>query len=401
MEKDLILKPEYLNEFQCAEHNCADSCYLYREIFLTKSQYEEYKKIEIEGIDFNDIIGKLGKNRTEERYAKVRIRKGLGISIKDYLHMINLELGYEYLPNIYKYSPIYYNVINGVYEEVGNLACPQIVNLLSSKKEGIVLINEKITDMNKSIIYKDLITLGSENLIMKYFWDIRLNSLNILLSEKYNLEEKLLLLEIFYSHLDLLNNRDNINHTVEKMDELLTFVSTRNYEVFFKRLPQNEYLNLDILRHIMDMDIESFKNPLYIEEMKINLNGFLPRTDLIDLRTIYLENKKIYDEDMTGKEYILENYMVNQFLKNAIPYINRGKLKELYNKMVVDFIVLKIILIGNSVYRGRLNEELIARKIVSYTRFKIENPRFLEMIGTFIKMEKYDSIESLALILNN
>lgn len=397
MTEDLILKPSYLEKLKENMENYSS----YEETFITKEQYDAYKKIEIEGIDFKSIVGKLGKNRTNDRYAKLRIRKHLNLSEQEYLRMINQELGYGYLPSTYKFSPIYLNIINGSIEEVGNLASLEIAKLLLFDEEGFNLIHEEPIDLNKSIIYKNIVTLGSNNSLMTYFGEIRMNSLNILLSKEYKIEEKLLLLEVFYSYLDLLNNKEKIDLVPEKIEELMTLFGTRNYEVLFKRLAKNPSLNLEILEYLIDLNMEIFKDDPYRKEMELNLNGFLERGDLKDLKTIYLENKKIYDDYMFEKEYILENYFVNEFFKNLTPYINQRKLKELHNDLAVDLIVLKLLLIGNSIYNGRLDKELISKKIMSYSRFKIENPNFLEMVKNYIASKGYDSIESLALILKN
>lgn len=105
MEENLVLQGNYLEDFNCLKNQCRSKCYLYRELFLTRDQYKAYKKIGIEGIDLASILKPLGKNRTDNRYAKLDFNKSSPIGLKDYMNIINMELGYDYLPDFYKYSP--------------------------------------------------------------------------------------------------------------------------------------------------------------------------------------------------------------------------------------------------------------------------------------------------------
>ncbi|HEY4543928.1 MAG TPA: hypothetical protein VIG40_04710, partial [Tissierellaceae bacterium] len=154
MEDINVMKADYLDKFKCLDRHCPNPCYLNREIFIDNIKYNSYKKLEIDGIRFEDVVGILGKNRTSEKYAKVRIRKWIDISLEQYLRAINLELGFDTLPDEYKFSPIFISQVNNNLEEIGNLCCPKITSLLLLNENPIVQIESSITDESKSLIYK-------------------------------------------------------------------------------------------------------------------------------------------------------------------------------------------------------------------------------------------------------
>lgn len=399
MEENIVLKTGYLDKFKGQEDYFNGNFFLGKELFLNKDQYNQYSRLEIEGIKFEDLVEKLGKKRTDERYAKLRIRKCVDLALNEYLQLINIELGYYALPVEYRMMPVYMNSINGALEEVGNLAFPEIVELALFNPEGIELVNSELTGLEKSLIYKDIVTLGSTNPLMKYFWDIRINSLTILMDQDYSLKERLLLLAIFYEHLDMLNTEDKVDFVPEKMETLLKAFDTKTYKLFFKSLPVNDYIYLDILEFIMDIDLSIYSRSYSKTGIELSLNGFKPRLDLIDLKSIYYENKDIYDRWYKENLYLIQNYIVNEFLKEAIPYSKNKSLRDLYNNLITDYIVLKTLLIGSSVYSGRLDKNLFIEKISNYMAFKQENPEFLQAIEGFMKLKGYYSTEYLAIIL--
>lgn len=281
-------------------------------------------------------------------------------------------------------------------EAWGNLACQSMAGLILFNQEGLGLVNRPVKNIDLGLIYRDFLTIGQESSIMEDYWDIRINSLNILMARDYTIEERLILLGIFYDHLDSLISLSREDLVQEKMDDLIRMFSGKSYQVLFKRIGKNSYLNLGLVKYLMDL--QGLRS---MDKLTISLNGYNKRLDFHDLETIYDENKGHYEGFMEENSHILENYLINNFLLEGLPRLRDRSLRSAYMELVVDFLIYKLLLIANGVYSGRLNQSLVLERTVDYSQFKIDNPGFVTMVMEYFRENKLESMEALSLILKN
>ena len=374
--------PKYMLTFKCIGSACTDTCCAGWDINIDEDTYKKYTNCTGELKEL--VQGKIRENKNSDDY----LNKGFMI-LKEHnkcpflndnlLCDIHGGVGEENLCITCKRFPRVYNIIDDIYEKSGLASCPEICTkaFLNKDKMEFIEIEESVDESAIDIrrIIDTEVFEGSDSLL-QYFWDIRVNSINIMQNRNFSIEERLSILKYFYNKIEEYYNEKDFDAIEELLDE---YSEGNIYLDSLKILDLNEgnEFYLSLLEEELIKNIRSVRLKECIEEYKKEI---LKVNDIVK----HINNEKILLSLMEKYSYILENYLVNQIFKDLIP-LNRGESLNLsINILINSYRIIKAYIIGIALSNKEINEDLIIRVIQSLSKDIEHNKVFKNLLESDI-----------------
>ncbi len=123
-----IVKPDFYDNFKCKADKCTDSCCIGWEIDVDFDTYEKYKSLKT---DFAlKILDNIGVSEDGERCFKLTENERCPFLNENNLCEIIINAGEEFICDICKAHPRFFNDFSGVSETGHGLCCEESVRLL-------------------------------------------------------------------------------------------------------------------------------------------------------------------------------------------------------------------------------------------------------------------------------
>lgn len=359
------IAPRYVGEFDCTGSACSDNCCRGWRITFDRAAYERYKA----NPKLEDLCSRhlsIEKNGTDDTYAVlVPMENGDCPFIKEGLCGIQLNYGEEYLSSLCMRYPRITNKINGQMERAMTLSCPEAARLalLSPGAMEIVSVEESSSRepyINMSI---NVQPASLYNLIRSLYIDI-------LKFKNYTLWERLIILGLFSWELEgeIIQNRGNSAAELAQVYRRSFLVPGRKLDISFEvDMEEQVRLQLVLLDEMLEKCIykgENYKKYLgYYTEMRqgLDLNKKSQDRQTLDVYAAALQG---YLYPMLKKHgYILENYLLNEIIRKAIPFRHGEDIFGEYMLLAIHYAMLKLHLAGICATRGR---ELMPKEAVDF-----------------------------------
>ncbi|MBN1041177.1 flagellin lysine-N-methylase [Clostridium botulinum] len=405
-KKVLVLQPDYVEKFVCIGDKCEYDCCSGWDIGIDKKTFKKYRKINSN----KPIKTLINKNVIKEKecvdnsiYAKIKLSeksKTCPFLNKNKLCEIYIQCGEECLSNTCNQYPRILNTVDGVIERSCYTSCPEIANFFFNKDSMTFDQLYDEIDMKKSTLSMDLNT-DSEVITHKNFWILREISIDIIQNRNFTLEERMFILGLVINKVekDIKSGETDIKKVVN--DALSTYYN-RNINKYFKELEFKDILKKDFINLLFNTN---FKNENTINNYRNLFLEFFEGIDYYndDLNSSFSTYEKgyasLYFNFFNDKEYILENYFVNDMFHNLFP-VKRGlDLFEEYSTLVIKFAILKILLVGVGNYHSKLDESIVKRTLYLYSRNLEHASRYVESILERIKLNNDLNMAYMSLLI--
>ena len=374
--------PKYMLTFKCIGSACADTCCAGWDINIDEDTYKKYTNCTGELKEL--VQGKIRENKNSDDY----LNKGFMI-LKEHnkcpflndnlLCDIHGRIGEENLCITCKRFPRIYNIVDDVYEKSALASCPEVCTKAFLNKDKMEFIETEEEIDESAIEIRRIIDTeafeGTDSLL-QYFWDIRINSINIIQNRSFSIEERLGILKSFYTKIEEYYNEKDF----EGIEDLLGEYGEGNIDFdSLKILDLNESneFYLSLLDKELIKNIRSIRLKECVEEYK---KGILKVNDIVK----YINDEKSILKLIEKYSYILENYLVNQIFKDLIP-LNRGESLNLsINILINSYRIIKAYIIGIALNNKEINEDLIIRVIQSLSKDIEHNKVFNNILESVI-----------------
>ncbi|MDT8716663.1 flagellin lysine-N-methylase [Clostridium sp. 19966] len=404
MKKIISLKPQYMKQFQCTGAKCEDNCCYGWRISLDESTYKKYKRIP------NVAIGKnITRNRSNplfEDYGKIKLKKDgyCPFFEDDKLCGIQKQYGVGYLSNTCMTYPRITNVINGVYEKSLVLSCPEATKLILFDSNIMEFDEEEESaDIQNNIIKK----INADSTLVEYFWKLRIFTITLIQNRQYSVADRLIILGIFMKKIqECLDNKE-----IEKVSEIIesfnNIIEEGSLKESLENIPTNLTIQMELMKEFNDgrFSIGFAKNSQpYIQCVAECLNG-IEYTEDAKVEEIAERYKNAYinyfEPFFSEHEYILENYIVNHVFGDLFPIESKGEVFDAYIKLVINYSLVKMLLIGMSAFNKKLDEALIVRLVYSYSRAIEHNKVFFNNAFNLFKEKGYNTMPYMSILIKN
>ncbi|MBM7615376.1 flagellin lysine-N-methylase [Alkaliphilus hydrothermalis] len=391
--KKQFLIPCYLENFRCIGSLCEDTCCKGWKVSLDKKTYKQYKKINDKNADLS--LGKyiaLDKERENDTsYGCINMNADgtCPFLTEDLLCKIHGELSEDLLSYTCYSYPRLVNRVNGLYEMSGTLSCPEIARLVLLDEEpmefkdvSLMIKREYLTSI--TLEYTEDFDRFSN--LMYHFWPLRIFTISTLQDRRYSVQERLILLGLVYKKLIQLSNNKELHKAVmtiesykdlfndlEKMKEVLS-ESKKNEEEF----PFSQVF----VTQFTELVGENFYTAVNYLQVVDNIADALQIHDgsFEKIKENYkLADEKYYSPYMGEREYIIENYLVNEVFKEMYPLARTESIDSSYKMLLTLYNVIKFHLVGISAYYKKLDDHTVVNTIQAFSKAILHHKSYLNI----------------------
>lgn len=410
-DKRIVLQPKYMAEFHCIGSKCEDSCCVGWRVDIDKETYQKYKEvndIELKPI-FEKHVNRKHNQKNNTSYAKINMDKEQKCPFLDenMLCKIQMNLGESYLSKTCALYPRGVKQVDGKLERSATMSCPEIVRLALFCPEGIIFeqVEEDIHDRIK--IGEILDTEGHLylNKPQRYFWDIRLFSIGLLQNREYSLADRLILLGISYKKIEKLHEEGRCADIPALLETLSEMVDSGSFKSELDNVPVNIELQLKLAKEMADKRfVDGFSNKRYMNCVIESLMGIGYKDGelLENVLRKYDDSLKQYVKPyFKEKEYVFENYLVNEYFKELMPFGKFNNIWDSYVYLCVIYGIIKLHLIGMAGLEHGVDEDKVVQLIQSFSKVALHNNHYVQGLIKLLRDNGYDSLAYMAILVKN
>lgn len=406
-----VLIPSYMKDFKCIGSACEDTCCSGWRVELDKNTYRYYKSCEDEELKsvFDEMVSKNNSKKSDAAYGRIKMLDNGECPFldADKLCNIQLKLGEEHLSETCALYPRSLNKIDGKYERSATVSCPEVARLALLNPEGIVLEQIKEPYENRIRVNKEFDTKGHMTVAkpQRYFWDIRMFGLSLLQNRDYDLGERLIILGIVYQRIDALRQNLSIGEIPDVLDTVQRLMDSGDFKKEIDTVPVNTQIQMRIAKELADKRVvEGVKSKRYMDCFKETLVGlgFVKGESIEKVLEKYEYNYKEYlTPYLKEKGYIIENYLVNEYFKDLMPFGSYKTMWESYMFLCVLYSMTKLHMIGMAGFNKGISDEQVIKLIQSFSKVVLHNKTYIKSIISLLKDNNYDTLPYMSILVKN
>ncbi|WP_047153540.1 flagellin lysine-N-methylase [Aneurinibacillus tyrosinisolvens] len=407
----LALVPAYMNEFMCIGSECEDSCCIGWRVDIDRNTYKKYNKIRDKELTplLNSKVKRNRSNPTDGNYAKINLNNDSTCPMltEEKLCTIQLKVGEEYLSDVCTTYPRTSNIVNNLLEKSATMSCPQAARLALLNPEGI-----EFDEVEESIHARNIVSrqVGSSNKNVahraeKYFWELRIFTIQLLQNRKYSLSDRLIITGMFYQKLNEYMEAGQLDEIPELIASYTNLISGGVFKESLEKIPVDVAIQVKLLKELSDIRAsQGINSGRYFECFAQFLHGLeISKEATVEetsekYRQAYMNT---YQPFMNEHEYIMENYLVNYVFKNLFPFTGHENLFDNYVMLVIHYALIKMHLIGMSAFHKGLTAELVIKLIQSFAKTVEHNPLYLKKVYDLLKQNEVTTMAYMAILIKN
>ena len=409
--KHTILQPQYLKEFSCTGGACEDNCCDGRQVYVDKKTFLKYRRVEDETLApmFEKCVKRErdGERKSDEAYAKIRmLDNSCPFHDGQKLCAIQSKLGRDYLGDACAAYPRVYKQVDRKLERCGSMACPEIARLALGKPDGIALESvEEVGRVPSRAPSLDTRLTKYAATPVKFFWDIRVFCLTLLQNRAYTLSQRLVLLGILYKKIEELDKAENVEGIPGMLELFGNEAENGEFGPELDNIESSPEMQMMLARMLTDKQLGSNLAGAgrYLQCIVETLAGLkIVEGGLIeDSHKTYVENRDTHlSKYLKEKEYVLENFLVNEFFSRLMPFGFGDTVWDSYLGLCVTCAMVKLHLNGMAGYNNGLNDKTAFRLIQAFSKVVEQNRSPVPNIVRQLKDVGRDTLAWMAILVN-
>ncbi|MEH7464426.1 flagellin lysine-N-methylase [Bacillus thuringiensis] len=405
-----LLVPEYMKQFSCIGSECEDSCCQSTwTVAIDEDTYKKYRKcrdLELKPL-LKENITRNRSNPSSEYYAKIKMSGG-GCSLlsEEGLCRVHSKLGEEYLSNTCAIYPRHIHSVNGVIEKSVSMSCPEGARLALLNPNGIDFAEIEEPANTRGAVTVSLKTDDPQlnNSLQKYFWELRIFSIQVIQDRSYTLAERLIILGMFCQNIQKQIDQGDVHGIPTIIANFNNWMSNPGMKESLDKVPTHLAIQMELCKELVEHRIaQGIASQRYADCAKEMVQGIQYKKELTieeNTKNYKKAYEEFYEPFMTEHEYILENYLVNHIFKNMFP-LGHTTLFNDYVMLVIHFSMIKLHLIGMAGFHKGLTTDLVIKLIQSFAKTVEHNPTYLKMILDLLKKNEFTTLPHMAILVKN
>jgi lysine-N-methylase len=405
-----LLVPKYMKEFQCIGTACEDSCCIGWRVNIDEPTFKKYTKVRDEQLTplFDKHVTRNRSNPSAGNYAKIRMGAGglCPFLNEEKLCNVQLKLGADHLSNTCAQYPRINNEVNGEMERSATTSCPEIARLVLLNPNGIEFEQQEEEAETRIFPAKNINSESVQNInrAQRYFWDLRIMTINLLQNRTYRLHDRLIILGMFLQRVHGCIDRNEVHQIPKVIEEYTIIVNQGVLREELDKIPVQIAVQLELAKEILDQrfphGVNSQRYMNHIAQFLFGL-AYTKESTVEEVTARYMEGyEKYYAPFMNEHEYMLENYLVNYVYKNMFPFSEKD-VHDSFVMLVIHFAMIKLLLIGISRHHKGLNEEHVVDLVQSFSRTVEHSNAYLTKVHNALKDSELTSMAYMAILIKN
>jgi lysine-N-methylase len=406
-----VLVPSYMKQFACIGPACEDTCCSGWAVPIDQATYKKYNKVR--DLELKPLLDKkITRNRSnpsEGNYAKIRLDPDgrCPILSEEGLCNIQAKMGEDLLSDTCAMYPRVTNQVNGAMERSASISCPEIARLVLLNPDGIEF--EEIVE-STNVRFRFSKRLDNRNdaasdAAEKYFWELRIISIQILQNRNYTVSDRLVILGMFIQKVQEYVEANRVNEIPQLIAEYTRSIEEGTFNEGLRQIPVLNAIQMEIMKEIADERFSlGINNKRYFNSFAEYLHGiqYYEGASVEDIAGRYKSAYETYYKPFIDEhEYILENYMVNYVFRSMFPCGGKSTFDD-YIMIVIQYSMIKLQLIGIAGYHKEgFNLDHIVTLIQSFAKSVEHSPLFLRKVFELLKNNGYTSMAYMSILIKN
>jgi len=411
--KHTILQPQYLNEFRCSGSACEDNCCDWQQVYVDKKTFLKYRRVEDKTLTplFEEYVYRErdDKYKSDEAYAKIRMRdKSCPFHDEQKLCVIQSKLGHDYLCNACADYPRLYKLVDRKLERSGAMACPEIVRLALGKPEGIALESVEETGRipSRAPSLDTRLTKFAATPV-KFFWEIRIFCLTLLQNRVYTLGQRLIIIGVLYKKIEELDKSGKVEDIPAMLEQFGQAVEEGTFKANLGQIENNPEIHMSLIKMMTDKRLfgpDITENSIYMQCLVETLLGLqiVEGGSIEETLKRYIENRDTHVSNyLKEKEYVLENFVVNDFFTRLMPFGVSDTIWDAYLDLCVTYSIIKLHLNGMAGQHKGLTDKIVFRLIQAFSKAAQHNRILVLSTIKQLKDTERDTQAWIAMLVND
>ena len=416
VKKDVVLQPSFYDKFECLGGACRYTCCQKWNVFFTKQEFKNIKR-KIHTDEFKELFQDAFLLEKGSDKCKIKFREDDKCKFlsNEGLCKMYTEVGPENMSEICRNFPrVLFRYLDR-YDRFLSIGCEQVVNLLLEEKDGLTF---ELTDREftkPEIEACPIMNLQTLSVHPEYcLWDDMMALMvDTLQNRNYKFGERIVLLGIAMKKVDaiLLDTKQDINIRLQQVKEYAqNFVNEINDVEFFKnKLPS---INSDGQKRLMETAVFYLKRSgsklrEKVEkriDLKRNMQKYIDDDGSEKVRlkvdydpVKYQQAMVDFEEFMKGKEYWLENVMIEGFLSVKFPFRLSGDFWFNYCAMAMTYSIY-LFMLTCCLEKDSTKEDFVYY-VVEVARTLFHNDKHTRELEEQLKKTESDSLAHIAVLV--
>lgn len=385
----VILKPQYMNEFQCIGAACSDTCCSGWKVYVDKTTYKKYQKIRDK-----DVAGKIAKYIKKENdtivgnVACIQTDEAACVFQQDGLCEIQLKYGEEYLSETCLTYPRIFNIVDQQVELSADMSCPEAARLALLNKD---LMQFDVLEEMQNIRHRSKQKVNTnQDVWSSCFWEIRTFTIEILQNRSLTVSDRLIFLGLFCERLASVSSNEDRSQIVGVVADFKRKINSPSIKHEIDKFPKTSLIQLKFLMEIMQTqtNVRHSRFQKYYSEV---LQAFDVKSFGNDTITKYTEgNNQYYEPFINDHFYILENYLVNQVFYRLFLFKADSNIYEEFLLLTILFCMVRFYLQGVAVFNKEMTPEKAVDIIQAFSKSIEHSSSYLKLITGKVMDMKFD-----------
>lgn len=411
MSKAII--PAFLPQFQCDGQRCPDNCCLGSwTIHVDELHYRRMKKIT--DVEIKPVVDRYVKRNRQSRgsqdFGKLVQDPKLGrcaFLTEDRLCRLQAKMGPDTLCNVCMLYPrVTTEIVGHPLERTLTLSCPLAAELALLDPESMQFLEVDLDLGGRNMIsvtfdpYTDRHKFPEKAHILS----LREFTIQVLKSRDLALWQRLVILGIFFGRIQSVIDAGESASIPAEIQKYRQLIVNERLADSLHDIALDASLQVKLVRELMTQKIMEGVNPDVTQIFVDAMTGFgfdVNEDDAENARRYQEVRASWYEPFMLGREYILENYLVNQVFSTVFPG-NRPRPLASYALLAVQYAMIKVMLVGQAGYlKEAFDEACIVRVIQKFTKSIMHNPKFLQKIHDQLERNGLLTMAHTAILVRN
>lgn len=401
-----ITVPDYYPKFNCTGPQCEDTCCsgwwnvsIDRDTFL---RYQQSTHAELAPL-FKLAISKSTLPSADDKnnfgLMKMKPDGDCHFLQDDKLCAIHKHMGVHALSDTCRLYPRYLNQFGSQRENSLGISCPEAARLILLNPQPMQFISvapDPAIDGKPFSAYRFPLQSEGDPQQIAVLNDFRAVIIAILQFRAISLGARVMMLGFLLEDADKIVNSAQFAHAAELLPVMESYIGMLSYpdklEAQFAQINPDITHKVEIVIQLIGRSLADKASPRFRECLQDAVEGLgADKKSEADFSARFRQNHaEFYRPFFLGREYIFENYLVNQVVTRLFPFTRRSYL-DLYREMVCNLSVIQVLLAGMATKHRGLNEALVIRLFQTFARNSNHNSAHLDNLIASLRTDAQDS----------
>jgi lysine-N-methylase len=407
-----ITVPDYYPKFNCIGPDCEDTCCsgwwnvsVDHDTFL---KYQQSTQPELAPL-FKIAVSKnkLPSADQKNNFGMMQMKADGECHFlqEDKLCSIHKFMGAQALSDTCRLYPRYLNQFGAQLEHSLGISCPEAARLILLHPQPIQFTSidpEPSIDNKPFISYRFPLQSAGDPGQIAVLEDFRAVIIAILQFRELSLGARVMLLGFLLEEVDQIISSEKFSNASALLPALESFIGLLGHpeqiEAQYAKIETSLPRKLQIVAQLISQSLGKASSR-FKECLQAAFEGLGAETENGEMLNKFSQNfNSYYLPFFEHKQYIFENYLVNQVVTRLFPF-TRGSYLDLYLELVGNLAVIQVLLAGMAAKHKGLNDALVIQLFQTFARNSNHNSGHLDSVLNSLHSVAQDSFVDVMWLL--